>query len=50
MGTEFLNRVMKMFYNCIVMIVSCEYTKNHELNSVRVNFKVCEYYLNKKNS
>lgn len=49
MGMEFLLKVMKMFWNQVVMniIQPCEYTRKHRIVHFKgVNFMVCELNLN----
>lgn len=53
MGTGFLLRVMKVFWNEIVVIVAkpCEYTKNQWIIHFKmVNFVLCELHLHLKNA
>lgn len=52
MGMGFLFRVMKMFWNLIVVMIPqhCAYTKNHRIVHFKmvkiVNFMLCKFYLN----
>lgn len=49
MGINFLFEVMKLFWNCIVMMVMqlCDYTKTSELYTLKVNFMEYVFYLKK---